>query len=114
MLGMAMIGCSASLKPESLVVFNQTTGPQHIEIQFDGQVLYKGLLGTVEYAPAIVIDRTLWLQKGSSHTLCVDVPLHSFSKCVPVTVGNDDVTMIVSVDQDKVVLEAHYGVILFE
>ncbi|HKD17668.1 MAG TPA: hypothetical protein VKG23_07340 [Thermoanaerobaculia bacterium] len=96
------------------MVFNQTAGPQRIEIQFDGQVLYKGLLGTVEYAPAIVIDQTLWLQKGSSHTLCVDVPDHSFNKCAPVTVGKEMLTMIVSVDPGRVVMDVHYGIMAFE
>lgn len=113
MLASSLIGCSTARSPESLVVFNQSGGPQRIEIRVDGQVLYKGLLGTVEYAPAIVIDQTLWLEKGS-HTICAEVPVHSFSKCMPVSVEKETVTMIVSVDRDRVQMDVHYGVIAFE
>jgi hypothetical protein len=106
-------GCSSTRLPRELVVFNQSGAPREIEIRLDGQVMYKGLLGTVVYAPSIVIDQTFWLERGA-HTLCADVPMHSFSKCVPVTVGKQEATMIIWVNPDRADMEVHYGVIAFE
>jgi len=108
----AGVGCSSCPPAQNLVVFNQTGQPERIDIRLDGQQIYLGLLGTVEGAPAIVINQIFRLPEGS-HEICVAVPGRQFEKCEPFQVKAELVNLVVMVNRENIQLNVSYGSIAY-
>jgi len=108
----ASVSCASCPPSQNLVVFNQTGKPEQIEIRLDNQSVYRGLLGTVEYAPAIVINQYFWLPAGS-HTLYVAVPGKQFEKLETFQVTKQELNLVVMVNRDSVQVNVSYGVMLY-
>lgn len=101
------VACASRLPYQHLVVWNQTQQTERIAITIDGAAMYSGVLGTVDYAPAIVIDKQIGFPKGR-HTLSVSVPSRGFAKTVTFFVAKASVNLHVAVNPDKVDVEVSY------
>ena len=99
--------CSARLPYQHLVVWNQTQQPERIVIRIDDNVMYSGLLGTVDYSPAIIIDKQIGFPKGR-HTLSVNVPSRGFAKSVTFIVAKTSVNLHVAVNLENVDVQVSY------
>jgi hypothetical protein len=102
------IYCSARVHYQNLVVWNQTQGIERIRIEVDDRVIYSGQLGTVDYAPAIVIHQQLGFPDGQ-HLLTVNVPARNFKKSVPFTVSKKPVNLHVMLNPENIEVNVSYG-----
>ncbi len=81
---------------------------ERIRIAVDDRVIYSGQLGTVDYAPAIVIDQQLGFPDGQ-HVLTVDVPGRNFRKSVTFVISKKPVNLHVMVDAERIGVDVTYG-----
>ncbi len=109
----ATVACGSSLPYQHLVVWNQTGRPERIIIHVDDRLMYSGLLGTVEYAPSIVINEQIGFPKGR-HTFSVEVPGRNFSRSVDFVVAKKEVNLNVMVNLENVQVDVGYGLVLYE
>jgi hypothetical protein len=93
---------------QNLVVWNQTRDTERIRIEVDDRVIYSGLLGTVDYAPAIVIHQQLGFPDGE-HTLEVEMPGRKFRRSVAFRVSETPVNLHVMLNGQDVQVNVTYG-----
>jgi hypothetical protein len=106
-------GCpDPAYAPVSFTVFNQTLSTQPLQIQFDQTVcLYCGVLGTVDQAPAIVVNKDLCWRRGS-HVISVAATNVGQPRTLRFDV-KDNTHVIIMLDRDGIKANVRYGTMAF-